>query len=51
MVEYKYIKTKKILGKDRRVYKKKGSNKEYLKKKDRMVAVSDYKKSQKGKNS
>ena len=49
MVEYKYIKTKKILGKDRRVYKKKGSNKEYLKKKDRMVAVSDYKKNQKGK--
>ena len=49
MVEYKYIKTKKILGKDRRVYKKKGSNKEYLKKKDRMIAVSDYKKNQKGK--
>lgn len=44
MTEYKLVKQKVILGKKRNIYKKKGSNKEYLKYKCKMMNVVKYKK-------
>ena len=44
MTEYKLVKQKVILGKKRNIYKKKGSNKEYVKYKCKMMNVVKYKK-------
>jgi len=44
MTEYKLVKHKVILGKKRNIYKKKGSNKEYVKYKCKMMNVVKYKK-------
>ena len=44
MSEYKLFKKKNLMGKTRNIYKKKGSNKEYLKYKGKMMNVVKYKK-------
>ena len=41
---YKKVGKKEVLGKDRVIYKMKGSNKEYLKTKGMYIPVSEYKK-------
>lgn len=41
---YKKIGKKEVLGKDRVIYKMKGSNKEYVKSKEMYIPVSEYKK-------
>jgi hypothetical protein len=41
---YKKVGKKEVLGKDRVIYKMKGSNKEYLKSKGMYIPVSEYKK-------
>ena len=41
---YKKVGKKDVLGKDRVIYKMKGSNKEYLKTKGMYIPVSEYKK-------
>ena len=42
--KYKFLKTENILGKKKRLYKKKGSQKIYCKHKNRMINVIKYKK-------
>ena len=44
MVEYKLFKKKEINGKKRNIYKKKGSNKQYIKSKGKMMNLAKYKK-------
>jgi hypothetical protein len=41
---YKKVGKKEVLGKDRVIYKMKGSNKEYLKSKGMYIPISEYKK-------
>ena len=44
MVEYKYVNKKIIGGKAKCIYKKQGSNKQYLKNKGKMMRVTEYRK-------
>jgi hypothetical protein len=44
MVEYKLFKKELINGKKRNIYKKKGSNKQYIKSKGKMMNLAKYKK-------
>jgi hypothetical protein len=44
MVEYKLFNKKEINGKKRNIYKKKGSNKQYIKSKGKMMNLAKYKK-------
>ena len=44
MVEYKYVNKKLVGGKPKRIYKKQGSNKQYLKNNGKMMRVTEYRK-------
>jgi len=44
MVEYKYVNKKLVGGKTKRIYKKQGSNKQYLKNNGKMMRVTEYRK-------
>ena len=44
MGEYKYVNKKLVGGKPKRIYKKQGSNKQYLKNNGKMMRVTEYRK-------